>query len=57
MGSSTHVPIRSGTPKENWTEDTVVDDSLPKVLEKMTEKICTDLQILSQEIARRHLHQ
>ena len=57
MGSSTHVPIRSGTPEENWTEDTVVDDSVPKVLEKMTEKICTDFQILSQEIARRHLHQ
>ena len=58
MGSSTHVPIRSGVPEENWTEDTLVDDdSVPKVLEKMTEKICTDFQILSQEITRRHLHQ
>ena len=57
MGSTTHVPICSGTPEENWTEGTVVDDSVPKVLEKMTEKICTDFQILSQEIARRHLHQ
>ena len=57
MGSSTHFPIRFGAPEENWTEDTVVDDSVPKVLEKMTEKICTDFQILSQEIAGRHLHE